>query len=71
MTWIIQQPGRISAPTLVAHGSDDRNLPLLGEDLIYDKLTYPKTKVIILGNCCACGSENFLKVNATNRTFLG
>jgi pimeloyl-ACP methyl ester carboxylesterase len=65
------QLDRISAPTLVAHGSDDRILPLLGQDLIYVKLTCPKTKVIIPGACHACGIENFLKVNATIRAFLG
>jgi pimeloyl-ACP methyl ester carboxylesterase len=65
------QLGRISAPTLVAHGNNDRILPLLGQDLIYDKLTCPKTKVIKPGACHACGIENFLKVNATIRAFLG
>jgi pimeloyl-ACP methyl ester carboxylesterase len=65
------QLDNIRAPTLVAHGSADRILPLLGQDLIYDKLTCPKTKVIIPGACHACGIENFLKVNAAIQAFLG
>jgi len=64
------QLGRIRAPTLVAHGSDDRILPLLGADLIYAKLTCPKTKVIIPGASHACAIENFRKVNSVIRAFL-